>query len=238
MHYLQAGIIVYGGAKGAGRRCKREPVLSPILGSTNGSGETVQLKMPYDHPARLALAPQKQLRALAPQKPPVRVVLPLRVVRASGLQQIRALAAFAAFALAAHGLPALAALGGGLESIDADRVHMKAQKQALVSASPTYTVHEVALPGGTSVRQYVSGNGMVFAVAWSGPFKPDLRQLLGPYFDVMVAHQSNSVHAGQPRTHVREKNLVIESGGHMRNFYGRAYLSNELPAGLTQDDIQ
>lgn len=158
--------------------------------------------MPYDHPARLALA------------------------------------AFAAFALATLGLPALAALGGGLESIDADRVHMKAQKQARVSTSSAYTIHEDALPSGTSVRQYVSSNGMVFAVAWSGPFKPDLRQLLGPYFDVMVAHQSKSVHAGQPRTHMHEKNLVIESGGHMRNFYGRAYLPNQMPAGLAADDIQ
>lgn len=165
------------------------------------------------HPARLALAPRNQTRALA---------------------------AFAALAFATHGLPALAALGGGLESIDADRIHMKAQKPArvLVSAAPTYTIHEVALSSGTSVRQYVSGNGVVFAVAWSGPFKPDLRQLLGPYFDVMIAHQSKSVHAGQPRTQMREKNLVIESGGRMRNFYGRAYLPNELPAGITADEIQ
>lgn len=115
---------------------------------------------------------------------------------------------------------------------------MKAQKQARISASTAFTIHEVALPSGTSVRQYVSGNGIVFAVTWSGPFKPDLRQLLGTYFDVMIAHQSNSIHAGQPRTHMREKNLVIESGGHMRNFYGRAYLPNEIPAGITTDDIQ
>ena len=38
-------------------------------------------------------------------------------------------------------------------------------------------------PSGTTVREYVSSNGTVFAVAWQGPWLPDLRQMLGPYFD-------------------------------------------------------
>lgn len=168
--------------------------------------------MSYDRPARQTRAPRKKIRALA---------------------------AFAALALATFGTPAMAALGGELESFAADKVSMKAQTPAPALATPTYTLHEAILPSGTSVRQYVSGSsGKVFAVAWSGPFKPDLRQLLGTHFDVMVAHQSKSIHAGQPRTHVRENNLVIESGGHMRNFFGRAYLLNEMPAGIAANDIQ
>lgn len=145
---------------------------------------------------------------------------------------------FAALALAASGQPAWAALGGGLENLAADRVPMKAQQQARDSAFPLFTIHEDTLPGGTRVRQYLSGNGVVFAVAWSGPFKPDLRQLLGTYFDVMLAQQKNNIHAGQPRTQVREKDLVIESGGRMRNFFGRAYLPSQIPAGLNPDDIR
>jgi len=147
-----------------------------------------------------------------------------------------ALMVCAALALAVPCLPALAALGGKLESLVADQPRIKAQ--ALASAPASYSVDEVTLPNGASVKQYVSGKEVVFAVTWSGPFKPDLRQLLGPYFDVMLAQQANSVHAGQPRTNVRDKNLVIESGGHMRNFYGRAYLTNEIPAELTADEIR
>ncbi|MBI3525509.1 MAG: DUF2844 domain-containing protein [Betaproteobacteria bacterium] len=142
----------------------------------------------------------------------------------------------AALLLAAASLPALAALGGKPASLDANSIRIKAQ--ALASMPASYTIDETTLPTGTNVKQYVTGNGNVFAVTWSGPFKPDLRQLLGTYFDVMLAQQANSVHAGQPRINLRDKNLVIESGGHMRNFFGRAYLTNEIPAGMTADDIQ
>ena len=34
----------------------------------------------------------------------------------------------------------------------------------------------------TTVNEYLSANGTVFAVSWRGPRPPDLSQLLGPYF--------------------------------------------------------
>lgn len=146
--------------------------------------------------------------------------------------------AVAGFLLATTNFSAHAALGGNLASIEADRVHMNVQTQARVSATAAYTVYELTLQSGTVIRQYLSGSGTVFAVAWSGAFKPDLRQLLGPHFDTMLAQQSHIAHAGHPRSHVRESNLVIESGGHMRDFFGRAYLPSEMPAGVTSQDIQ
>jgi hypothetical protein len=88
------------------------------------------------------------------------------------------------------------------------------------------------------VRQYLSANGIVFAVTWSGPFKPDLRQLLGPHFDTMIARQSGTPHAGHPFTHLHENKLVIESRGHPRSFRGRAYLPDAIPAGVSPQDIQ
>ena len=48
------------------------------------------------------------------------------------------------------------------------------------------TVHELKTAG-TTVREYVSPAGMVFGVAWQGTAMPDLRQLLGAYFDQYVA---------------------------------------------------
>ena len=144
----------------------------------------------------------------------------------------------AGLVLACTSLSARAELGGNLSSIEADRVHMNAPTQAQVTAAAAYSVHELTLPSGTLVRQYVSASGIVFAVAWSGPFKPDLRQLLGPHFNTLLAKQSHTPHAGHSHSHVKENNLVIESGGHMRDFYGRAYLPNELPVGVTPQDIQ
>jgi len=140
--------------------------------------------------------------------------------------------------LVAVSFSADAELGGSINSIDADKIHMKAQVRSPAIAAAAYTVHELTLPSNTVVRQYASASGIVFAVSWHGPFKPDLRQLLGPHFDTMLERQSHNVHAGHPHTRINEQNLVIESGGHMRNFVGRAYLPSQMPAGVTAQDIK
>jgi hypothetical protein len=135
---------------------------------------------------------------------------------------------------------AQAYLGGNTASVEADRVHMKAQQAARMtqSFSGAYTVHETTLPTGTIVRQYVSKADLVFAVTWSGPFKPDLRQLLGVYFDTMVARQAGQVHVGRPFVSQHAPDLVVESGGHPRSFFGRAYLPGAIPTGITPAEIQ
>ena len=52
-----------------------------------------------------------------------------------------------------------------------------------VTTNAAVTVHEIATTYGTSVREYRLGaDGKVFAVSWSGPVIPDLRQVLGSYY--------------------------------------------------------
>lgn len=101
-----------------------------------------------------------------------------------------------------------------------------------------YAVHEIRLPSATVVREYVSGSGKVVAVSWHGPFLPDLQQLLGKYFErykqaAVAAHR----HGRRPLV-VRQPELVVQSGGHMRAFHGKAYLPNMLPEGLHADAIR
>lgn len=135
---------------------------------------------------------------------------------------------------------AQAALGGDSASVDADWLQMKvasAARQSL-TANGSYSVHEMPLPSGTLVRQYVSNAGVVFAVTWFGPFIPDLRQLLGAYFDVMVARQSAQSNVSRRFFSQNEADLVIESGGHQGRFAGRAYLKSVIPAGITAQEIQ
>jgi hypothetical protein len=133
-----------------------------------------------------------------------------------------------------------ASLGGDSASVETDRVHMKVNHAARLTPSSTgsYTVHEMTLSTGTFVRQYVSQTGVVFAVSWSGPFMPDLRQLLGPHFDTMVARQAKQNHASHRYLSQHESDLVVESGGHPRSFVGRAYLPSLLPDGVADKDIQ
>lgn len=141
----------------------------------------------------------------------------------------------ACYVAAAH-----ASLGGDSASIEADRVHMQVDHAArqTPSSNGNYTIHETTLPTGTIVRQYVSTAGVVFAVTWSGPFKPDLRQLMGPHFDTMIARQAGQVNAGHRFVSQHEADLVVESGGHPRSFVGRAYLPSALPACIIVQDIQ
>jgi hypothetical protein len=114
-------------------------------------------------------------------------------------------------------------------------VHGGASRQ--VTAQAAYTVHELQLPNGGLVHEYVSPTGRVFGVSWGAPFMPNLRQLLGVHFDTYTGspHQQRG---GRGHLAVREGGLVVESNGRMRAFRGRAYLADAIPAGVTVDDIK
>jgi hypothetical protein len=101
----------------------------------------------------------------------------------------------------------------------------------------SYRVHEIQQPSGTLIREYAGLDGKVFAVTWHGPFAVNLRQALGSYFDQYAA----AARAGrQDRNHVQvhESNLVVQVGGHMRAYSGRAYLPEALPSGVAAGDLE
>jgi hypothetical protein len=106
-------------------------------------------------------------------------------------------------------------------------------------AASSYTVHEIQAATGTVVREYVSG-GKVFAVAWQGPWPPDMRQLLGSYFDqyTQAAQSPSSFRGGRGPRMIQQPGLVVQIGGHARSFAGRAYIPEMLPAGVLGEDIR
>jgi hypothetical protein len=133
--------------------------------------------------------------------------------------------------------PALAALGGDVSSIDADRISMKGALTTF-SAVKGYAVHELTTAAGVHVREYLTADGKVFAVAWQGPFVPDLKQMLGAYY-ARYAEAASSPHPGGHRhLLVEQPGLVVESSGRMRAFYGRAWDPALLPPNFTPADIR
>jgi len=133
--------------------------------------------------------------------------------------------------------PALAALGGAYASVAADRSHFAARVASTSAA--THTIHTLTLPNGGTVKEYTRSDGTVFAVAWSGRGRPDLRQLLGPWFDVMQA--DNAVRTGPPRRRplsVGRSNFIVHSGGHSGAFWGLALLPGLAPAGFSANDLK
>lgn len=104
-----------------------------------------------------------------------------------------------------------------------------------------YTVNSTTLTSGTVVHEYVGQNGSVFAITWQGPRLPQLGMLFGKYFSVYVdsLDKMRAARGGGIGTAVVQRtDLVVQSGGHMGDFSGRAWLPAVLPHGVTTDDIQ
>jgi hypothetical protein len=100
----------------------------------------------------------------------------------------------------------------------------------------SFRVHEIALPSGTVMREFVASNGRVFAVTWHGPRRPDLRQALGRYFDAYVS-APRSRFADRRHVQIQQGDLVVQGGGHMRALSGRAYLLSAIPSGVDIGDL-
>jgi len=99
-----------------------------------------------------------------------------------------------------------------------------------------YRVHEIQLPSGTAVREFVAPNGTVFAVAWQGPSRPNLRQVLGQYFDAFASVPRTKL-TDRRHVQIQQGDLVLQSGGHMRALSGRAYLRSAVPSGVNLGDL-
>jgi hypothetical protein len=133
-------------------------------------------------------------------------------------------------------LSAFAVLGGDAASVEADRASMGGSDMG-TTAGAGYTVREIQAASGTAIKEYLSPSGTVFAISWSGPALPDLRQLLGSQFDVYT-RAAAAQNTGPGRINVQDSGLVVQSGGQMRAFFGRAYLPAQVPQGVALDDIR
>ncbi len=125
---------------------------------------------------------------------------------------------------------ASAALGGTVASVEADRVHAKGSLTRIVRTD-AYALHEIRSAVGTTIREYVSPAGTVFAVAWDGPWMPDMTQVLGAHFDhyqhVMTARARKRRSRGLVA--IDDADLVVQMSGHPRSFSGRAYIPSLVP---------
>jgi hypothetical protein len=132
--------------------------------------------------------------------------------------------------------PVSAVLGEDVTSVEADQVHMQGTLE--VKGAETFSVHEIQAPSGTAVREYVSPSGKVFAVAWQGPWLPDLRQILGSYFETYEKAAARNNRERRGPLLIEEPGLVVHLGGHMRAFVGRAYLPQMMPEGIHAEAIR
>lgn len=132
-------------------------------------------------------------------------------------------------------LCASAELGGDVGSVERDRSKMKAA--LTVKQVARYSIHEMKTDSGSTVREFVSPEGRVFAVAWQGPFHPDYQQLLGLYFS-QLQPSTQQRRARRAPVMIETPNFVFQSFGHFRALAGRAYIPQMMPSGIGVEDIQ
>ena len=134
---------------------------------------------------------------------------------------------------------ASASLGGSVSSVETDRVQMKSAL-VRIARSDAYTVHEMQSPAGTTVREYYGANGVVFGVSWDGEFPPDLRQLLGTYFDQYrtAVQGTRRGRKARGRLAIDDSALIVRTAAHTRSFSGIAYAPNLVPIGVSPSVVR
>jgi hypothetical protein len=131
-----------------------------------------------------------------------------------------------------------AALGQSADSVERDRAAMGGQAQR--NPGKGYSIETITVAGMT-VREYVSSDGIVFAVTWKGTGAADLSLLFGSYIDEyregLMALETRKPRIRRPMV-LRTAHLVVERAGHARSMWGRAFIPVLLPATITPEDIQ
>jgi hypothetical protein len=133
--------------------------------------------------------------------------------------------------------PVQAGLGLDAASVRADAAELAATTESTEAAD--YIIAEIESDSGMRIREFSNRAGVIFAVAWSGPAPPNLQRLLGAHFADFAAAVSALDHPGRRRSlRVSTQELVVEIGGHLRAYAGRAYLPRLIPAGVSAVELR
>lgn len=130
---------------------------------------------------------------------------------------------------------AWAVLGEHVSTVTSDQKSLRGEVRATVQQG--YSVQQITAADRTVVNEYVSPAGMVFGLSWRGPVMPNLQLLLGSYFSQFQQAAQSRVRRRGPLV-LRTDQLVVESGGHLRSFHGRAYVPSLLPRNVSAEVVR
>jgi hypothetical protein len=132
-------------------------------------------------------------------------------------------------------LPAWAALGDDVSSVNSDLRVLGGKRRVIFGAG--YDLHQITMPDGSMVKEFVSPWGKVFGISWQGHSMPDLQQLLGSYMAVVQQAKRTQV-VRRRSVLIRVDDVVFCSSGHLRSFRGYAYVPSlvpsDVPAGVVR----
>jgi hypothetical protein len=128
-----------------------------------------------------------------------------------------------------------AALGENIGSPARD--HDALRGTLVVMPMQGYEVHQIVSAAGVTVREYATHTGGVFAVTWSGTQVPDLKILLGSYFDRYVS-LAQTRRTGHHALSIYTPGLVMTVARFQRSASGQAYVPNLLPSGVSRRELR
>jgi hypothetical protein len=132
--------------------------------------------------------------------------------------------------------PAQAVLGERLPTVasGASQAQATSATRRSLALSAGVQVYERASGDGGVIREYVTADGVVFAVSWNTRFKPRLNELLGRYHEPYAAAASEALRRPgiQRQSVLRAQDLVVRSTSHLNVFSGRAFVPSLVPAGF------
>lgn len=137
-------------------------------------------------------------------------------------------------------LPTHAVLGGDVATVADDQARLRGARRTAAGASETVRTYEITMADGSSIREFVTPSGVVFAVAWSTRFKPDLEALLGAHATTYATAASEALRLPGIRRHVelRRGDLVVRSTAHLNAYVGTAWLQSLVPQGVGVDALR
>lgn len=134
--------------------------------------------------------------------------------------------------------PVYAELGGDESGISRDAAVTRMELRAVAPSEKRFRVHELRdTARNVSVRQYANPDGKVFGVAWDGQTKPDLSQVLGPYFTRYTNAAAGRIMTRQIRN-IDQPDFVLRVSGHMRHFTGSAWVPGLVPADVDPAEMK
>jgi hypothetical protein len=127
---------------------------------------------------------------------------------------------------------ARAALGDDVATVAADQARLHASVRTFrTNANDRFTVHELATASGVTIRNFVADAGKIFAVSWSGGWRPNLRDIMGSHYDRFIAAtRGQRVARGVAR--IELPGMVVVMGGPQRAAFGHVILTDLAPAGF------
>lgn len=125
-----------------------------------------------------------------------------------------------------------AAVGDDVSAVSADQARLHASLRLVPKKG--YVIHELTTPVGATIREYVAPAGKIFAVSWSGGWRPDLREVMGSHYTQYLEARRGQRRARGP-VRIELPGMVVVMGSYLRTFWGHVTLTELAPAGWNEE---